>query len=90
MPPLGTIKVTQPLGTKKSRNLSGQTKSRNLLVRQKITQPLGGKFFSQNSNLSHNQNPGYWHGSPWSCFEIIITCMNLGQKIAHKGAQTIF
>ena len=64
----------EPLGTKKSLNLLVQTKSRNLSG-QKIMQPLGttknhatswGKKCPENSNLSHNQNPGDQHRSPWS------------------------
>ena len=43
MQPLGTKKVTRPLSTKKITQPLRKKKSRNLLVKQKITQPLGGK-----------------------------------------------
>ena len=55
------------LGPTKSRNLLGQKKLRNLLVQKKITQTSWDKNGPKNSNLSHNQNPGDRHRSPWSC-----------------------
>ena len=62
---------------KKSVNLLVPKKSRNLSGQKKITQPLGttknhstswAKKCPKNSNLSHNQNSGNRHRSPWSCF----------------------
>ena len=69
MQPLGAKKITQPLVTKISRNLSGQKKiTQSLGTEQKITQPLETQKYPKNPNLSHNQNPGDRHRSPWSCY----------------------
>ena len=59
-------KITQPLGTKKIMQPLGTKKSCNLLVQKNHTTSWDQKG-PKNSNLSHNQNQGDRHGSPWSC-----------------------
>ena len=84
---LGTEKkIMQPLGTKNhstSRNQKNHATSQDKKNhatswnKQKITQPFGTQKCPKNPNLSHNQNPGDRHRSPWSCFIRITNFVSL-------------